>query len=79
MGETKFDLSKLRGRIREKLGSEQEFQKQMGFSKYTNTSRLNGASFFKSDEIAKACEILDIPTNRIDIYFFSIYSSENRI
>lgn len=77
MEKMQFDHSKLRGRIREKLGTEQEFQKRMGFSKFTTTNRLNGASFFKTDEIKLACVILDIPASEIPAYFFSHNSSEN--
>lgn len=71
MEKVQFDLSKMRGRIREKLGTEQEFQKRMGFSKFKTTNRLNGQSFFKADEIDLACEILEISPAEIPAYFFT--------
>lgn len=66
-----IDHSKLRGRIKEILGSEKEYASQMGFSTFTATTKLNGKSDFKANEIIKSCHILKIPMKEIDAYFFT--------
>lgn len=66
-----IDHSKLRGRIKEVLGSEKEYASRMGFSTFTATTKLNGKSDFKTNEIIKSCQILKIPMEQVDAYFFS--------
>lgn len=65
-----FSFSKLRGKIREVLGSEQEFHKQMGFDSKTGSYKLNGKVEFKRSEIEKACQILGIKPIDVSEYFF---------
>ena len=72
MENIEFDLSKLRGRIREILGSEQEYQRKMGFSNFKRDHRLNGKSYFSQDEIQLTCKLLSIEPNEIPEYFFKI-------
>jgi len=66
-----FDYSKLRGKIREKFGTEGEFAKALGISKTSLSDKLNNKVSFTSSEINKACKLLDIPTRFIPIYFFT--------
>ncbi|WP_296875108.1 DUF739 family protein [Thomasclavelia sp.] len=66
-----FDYSKLRGRIREICGTEENWAKLMGFSDYTKSMKLNNKSYFKSNEITKCCKILKIPKEDIGVYFFT--------
>jgi len=67
-----FDYSKLRGRIVEKFGVLSAFAKAMGFSDGTLSSKLFSKTYFTSDEIAVACELLDIPFEEIQPYFFTL-------
>ena len=67
-----FDLSKLRGKIREVFGTEEKWAKAMGFSNFTQNSKLNGKSYFKSNEIIKCCDLLHIDYNDIPTYFFHL-------
>lgn len=67
-----FDFNKLRGRIKEKFGSESEFAKKMGLSRSTMSQKLNNVWDFSSSEIIKACDLLDIGYNDIPAYFFTI-------
>lgn len=71
MKNIEFDRSKLRGRIKEILGSEQIYQKKMNFSDHKRNSRLNGETYFNQDEIIKSCEILLIEPKDIPDYFFT--------
>lgn len=65
-----FDYSKLRGLIREKLGSEAAFAKEMGLSSASLSGRLTGKLYFTQKDIRRACAILGIPTPKIHTYFF---------
>ena len=66
------NFNKLRGRIKEKLGTENIFAKKIGISAVSLSSRFAGRTFFTVDEIQKACkeEVLDIPKEEISEYFF---------
>lgn len=65
-----YDYSRLKGRIVEKLNNITEFAKAMKLSETTIYSKLSGKVEFKQSEILKGCEILEIPENKIDYYFF---------
>lgn len=66
-----FNYSKLRGRIVEKFGTQSAFSKKMKMSERTLSLKLNGKIFFVQNEIMKATELLDIPEEEIQAYFFT--------
>lgn len=68
----KFNYSKLKGKIVEKYGTQAAFCNAMGMSERTLTLKLNNRVDWKQSEIIKACELLDIPPNEVNDYFFSI-------
>ena len=70
MNENEIVLNKLSGLITEKLKSKREFAKQMQLSERTTYLKLQGKIDFKSSEILRACEILDINDCDIPLYFF---------
>ena len=72
----KYDYSKLRGKIKEKLGNEKEFALKMDLSGVTISAKLNGSIEFKQSEMLKACDILNIPLQDMHKYFFSPTSKE---
>lgn len=67
-----YDFSKLRGRIKEKLGSELQFAEKLGISCAALSYKLNNISFFTANEISRAVEkdVLNIPIELIGEYFF---------
>ena len=70
-----FDYSKLRGRIREKFGTQAQFAEAMraeglNFSDCVCSQKLNNQSEWTQDEITTACNLLDIPAEEIHLYFF---------
>jgi len=67
----KFDYSKLRGRIREKLRTEGAFSEALGRTHTTISLKLSGKYPFTQEEIAKAVEVLGIPEAEIHAYFFT--------
>jgi lambda repressor-like predicted transcriptional regulator len=67
----KMDYSQLRGRIREKCGSEGTLAEKIGISHPTLSVKLNQKFAFTSREIQKIADILGIPTEEIGRYFFT--------
>ena len=72
-----FSYGNLRERILEKYGTLAKFADLLGMSRTTLSLKLNNFSSFTSDEISKACELLDIEALDIPKYFFCLKSSEN--
>lgn len=77
--EIKFDFSMLRGKIREVCGSELKFGDAMSWSQTTLYAKLNGQVDFKQSEILRACDILDIMTEFIPVYFFTVKVSNSKL
>ena len=67
-----FDYSALRGRIREKFQTEQNFCKAFGVAQSTLTQKLNNTYAFNAREIVKACDLLEIPLENVHRYFFTL-------
>jgi transcriptional regulator with XRE-family HTH domain len=65
-----FNYSKLRGKIIEKFGTQGNFAKVLGVSERTLSLKLNNKLFFSQDELAKISELLNIDSDKIQIYFF---------
>lgn len=65
-----FNYNKLRGRIVEKFGTQGCFAKTLGVSERTLSLKLNNKIYFSQDEISKISELLNITSDKIQIYFF---------
>ena len=55
-----IDYSKLKGRIKEKYGSQQDFAKAIGLSEKNISDKLNNKSYWKQSDIDAATELLGI-------------------
>lgn len=66
-----FDYRKLRGRIREKCGTQSNFASVIGLSDVSVSNKLNNNVEWGQEEIENAIEALDIPFNEIHSYFFT--------
>ncbi|MCQ2286499.1 MAG: DUF739 family protein [Bacteroidales bacterium] len=66
-----YDFSKLRGRIIEKCGSQNEFAANLGLSARTISAKMTGKNNFSMDEIVAICSLLEIDASDIGSYFFS--------
>lgn len=66
-----YNYSKLNGKIVEKYGTQSKFAEAMGLSERTISLKLNNLVAWKQTEITKAIDILDIPANKIQDYFFN--------
>lgn len=67
-----FNFNKLRGKIIEKYGSQAEFSKVLGISQNTLSKKMNNKARFSSDDIVKIKELLNIPNDEVNSYFFDI-------
>ena len=63
-------FAKLRGLIREKYGSDKAFAEAIGMRPSGLSRSLNGYRQWRADEIAKACQALNVPLTDAYIYFF---------
>ena len=71
-----FDYSKLKGRIRELYGTYDNIVPELSMSEATLSRRLNGKSYFDSEEILELSEVLGIEMGEIDQYFFKTDKEE---
>ena len=66
-----FDFRKLKGRIVEKLGSQANFAKAMGWSERTTSKKLSGKISWKQTDICAALNVLELTEKDIQEYFFT--------
>lgn len=67
-----FDYAKLRGKIKEKYGTQANFAKALGVSEPTLSKKLNNETEFTQVEINRSCELLEIVFQDIPVYFFTL-------
>lgn len=67
----RYNYDKLRGKIKEIVGSESKYAELLGLSNASISAKLNSLVPFSITEIDKSVTILNIPTNEIYKYFFS--------
>ena len=72
MNRISFDFSKLRGKIKEKYNTQNNFSNAIGIGRTTLSEKLNSKSCFTNKEIVLICKSLDIPFQEINLYFFNI-------
>ena len=65
-----FEFNKLRGKIREKFITEQNFAKVLNMNRACLSARLNRKTHWKLGEIQRIVELLDIKPGEIPSYFF---------
>lgn len=66
------NYSKLRGKIKEVFGRQDDFAVEMGMDRSTLSLKLNGKSDWTRLEIEKACLLLGIPVEEVHAYFFAV-------
>lgn len=68
----KFDYSKLRGRIKEIFGTQDNFADALNIGRVSLSQRLTGKLEFTQEEIMKSCELLKFDPSEIPSYFFTL-------
>ena len=66
-----MSYSKLRGLIREKFETQAAFSQAMGKHEATISKKLTGQAEWTRQEIEKASVLLEIPADKIHVYFFT--------
>lgn len=64
------DYSKLKGKIVEVYGSQEKLAKVLDLSNQTMSNKMTNKVPFKTNEIEKLVELLDIDPQDIGVYFF---------
>lgn len=67
-----YNYEELNKKIAAKCGTQAVFAKKMGLSERTISMKLNNKISFKQSEIQKALNILDLSSDDIQSYFFTL-------
>lgn len=65
-----LNYDKLRGKIREVLGTQSKLANLIGLDETTISNKMNSNTYFTQKEILKISEILNIKIEEIPEYFF---------
>lgn len=65
-----YKTDKLQARIIEKYGTQAAFAEALGMDKTTLSRLISEGREWKGSKMMKAIELLNIPNNEIDDYFF---------
>ena len=68
-----FKYDKLKGRIKEKYGTQENFAKAIGKTQTTTSFKINGKRLWNQEEIIKAIELLDLAKDDMVEYCFNYY------
>lgn len=68
----KYNYSKLLGRIRECDLTQEQLAKAIGKNKSTISAKVNNQFSFTQEEMDAICKVLDIPSEEIGTYFFTV-------
>lgn len=66
-----WNYQKLRGKIKEICGTQDEFALRLGLGRTSVSQRLNNQLEFTQEEMYKSCEILNINLEDLPDYFFT--------
>lgn len=72
-----YDYRKLRGRIKEKFGTQAEFSRKIGLSEVSVSNKLNNVVDWGQEEMENTISVLDIPYSDIHAYFFTHIVEKN--
>lgn len=66
-----YNYDNLIKKIKEKFENFSNFSKNLGITEENLALKLDNKSEFEQSEIDKACDLLDIDTKEINLYFFT--------
>ncbi len=66
----KINHDKLKGKIKEVLGTQGKLAEKMELDETTISNKINSNTYFTQKEILNICILLNIPFNEIPEYFF---------
>lgn len=74
-----INYDKLKGRIKERLGTQGKLAEKLGLDETTISNKLNSNTYFTQKEIIKISSILEIKFDEIPIYFFDVKVREHEL
>ena len=72
-----YNYNKLKGKIKEKCGSQQQYAILLGLSSSSISGKLNNFISFSQDEISESIKILQLGLKEIGDYFFTTKVEDN--
>ena len=66
-----FNYDKLRGRMKERLGTQDRFAKAIGLGRVSVSQSLNNQREFSAGAMLKSAQVLEFPLAEIPNYFFA--------
>lgn len=66
-----IDYSELRGMIKSRVGTEGKFAELIGRTHAFVSSVFNNKAYFDTDDIVKACDVLDVKSEDVGFLFFT--------
>lgn len=67
----KYNYDKLKGRIKEIFGTQEEYADKIGLSATSVNYKLNNKVYYTQNEIYNSIKVLKIPNEEIQEYFFN--------
>ena len=77
MENIELNHDKLKGKIKEVLGTQGKLAEELELDETTISNKLNSNTYFTQKEIIKICSILNISHEKIGEYFFKLKVREN--
>ena len=77
MENVEINHDKLKGKIKEVLGTQGKLAEELNLDETTISNKLNSNTYFTQKEILKICSILEISRDDIAEYFFKEKVREN--
>lgn len=77
MENVELNHDKLKGKIKEVLGTQSKLAEALDLDETTISNKLNSNTYFTQKEILKICSILNISKEQIAEYFFNQKVREN--
>ena len=74
----RYKTEKLKARIIERFGTQRAFCEAVGMYESTLSRYLSTGKDWKGSKLIKAVEVLAIPANEVDLYFFEPDVSKNK-
>ena len=69
--EVTFNYAKLRSRIKEVLGTQDQYAKALGLGRVSVSQSLNNQREFSAGEMLRTAQVLHFPVSEIPDYFFN--------
>lgn len=66
-----YNYNKLKGKIKERFNTQEEFAKALGIGASTLNLKLNNKTEWSQDEMREALKLLNVSEGQIEKYFFT--------